>query len=374
MGIILFKFNLTAGKGNQVHRVAPVVCKNRDFLSDIVVLWSNHQHSFWWVTLQFRRRWRACLLILMFILDAHAARAQSSVLLSSWRGSYLEPKQGGFYVKMALDGFSSTSVTGYVTGSVQVTLVSLISQVQYVFTHRISDIDGFPGEMWKIPSGKYRLHRLEMVDGAGHRRVFSSPDAPTFIVARLCLANFGLWTVKPSGAKDLTVSVKMVPNSYKEEGSKSESSVAAVVSGLTGIVQEVFGGKKVYMASGAGYEQAGQLRATVTTTRQVSMLYKLDLFKHNIFSRDISDVLNSYDGQIRSCYINGLAANASLKGNLVIQFLMSNQSGTMKKIRPAGGTINDPKMIQCIVLALGQISFPAKETMIGELTYTFDVM
>jgi hypothetical protein len=342
-------------------------------MSDIVVLWSDLQLSSRWVTVQVERRLRACLLFLLFFLQGQVATAQSGVLLSSWRGSYLEPKQGGFYVKIALEGFSSTSVTGYVTGSVQVTLVSLITQAQYVFTHRISDVDGFPGEMWKIPSGKYRLHRMELVDGAGLRRIYSSPEAPTFIVSRLCLSNFGLWTVKPSGAKELTLSTRMVPNSYREEGSKSESSVAAVVSGQTGIVQEVFGGKKVYMASGAGYEKAGQLRATVTTTRQVSMLYKLDLFKHNIFSRDISDVLNSYDGQIRACYVNGLAENAALKGSLVIQFLMSNQSGTMKKIRPAGGSINDPRMVQCIVLALGQISFPAKETMIGELTYTFDV-
>ena len=318
--------------------------------------------------MQVRRRFRAGLLILSFMLCAPELWAQSSTLLSPWRGSYLEPKQGAFYVKIELDGFKSTSITGYITGSLQITLVNLITQVPYQFTHRVASVEGFPAEMWKIPSGKYKL------DGAGVRRDLAMPVLPTFIVSRLCLSNFGNWTLRPSGAKQLSLKIKMLPNSYTEEGEKSNSSLAGVINGQSGIVQEIFAGKKLFQASAAGYAASGQLRATVTTTRQVSMVYKLDLFKHNKYARDISGVLNSYDGKIRECFTTGLDANAQLRGDLTIQFLMSHVSGTMKKIRPAGGSINDPKMVGCMVLALAQISFPAKETMIGELTYTFDIM
>ena len=44
----------------------------------------------------------------------------------------------------------------------------------------------------------------------------------------------------------------------------------------------------------------------------------------------------------------------------------------MSKLRHTGGSLDDPKLIQCIFQQLGRIQFPVKENMLGELTYTFD--
>jgi hypothetical protein len=44
----------------------------------------------------------------------------------------------------------------------------------------------------------------------------------------------------------------------------------------------------------------------------------------------------------------------------------------MSKIRHSGGSISDPKMINCIYTALGQMQFIVPENMVGDLRYTFD--
>jgi len=295
---------------------------------------------------------------------------QAPNLVSPWRGALLESRQGAFYVKVALEGFKSNSLTGYVAGSVQITLTNLISQSTYMFTHRVADIEGFPAEMWRLPSGKYAVSKVELTDMAGKVRIYQEPKPRTFVVARQCLANFGLWKLRPVGNQGLSVEFAMLPNSYTEEGRKSESSVAAVINGESGIVQEVFAGKK--RLQNPASDGSDGLRAVVTTTRNISLFYKLDLFKHNHRARDVAAVLNSFDGKIRECYTDALDQNSALKGQLTLQFLLSPQTKTMRKLKPAGGTLSDPKVVECVVLALGQLSFPINETMIGELTYSFD--
>jgi hypothetical protein len=45
----------------------------------------------------------------------------------------------------------------------------------------------------------------------------------------------------------------------------------------------------------------------------------------------------------------------------------------MLKLKHTGGSAGDPKLAECLYYELAHISFPVPETMVGELTYTFDV-
>lgn len=165
----------------------------------------------------------------------------------------------------------------------------------------------------------------------------------------------------------------MIPNSYSESGSRSESSVAAVVDGFTGLIQQRIGGKKVIEDSEDEYGGANQVRATMTFTRQIAMFYALNLFRHNYLAQQVSQVLVVYDPNLRRCYTDRLEYNESLKGDVKFTFLLAKSTGTMTKIKHSGGTAGDPKLIRCMYLELGAIQFPVSENIVGEVTYTYDV-
>jgi hypothetical protein len=165
----------------------------------------------------------------------------------------------------------------------------------------------------------------------------------------------------------------MIPNSYKETSSKEESSVAAVLDGFTGLIQEKFGGKRVIQAADEQYSSNRELRRAVTFTRQISMFYKLDLFKHNNHAKAIAEVLNTFDSIFRKCYADRLDFNDDLRGDVRFTFLLSAQSGTISKLKYTGGSANDPKLAECVYLELSQIQYPVPENMVGELAYTYDV-
>lgn len=294
---------------------------------------------------------------------------------SPWKGEYFTQKQGGFYVKMLLKDFAASAQTKFLTGNIQVIAYNLLSKRQYIINHKMALTDGFPAEIWKLSSGKYEIRSIAMVDMAGVLRRWSSgpDDRRTFLVPRQSLSNLGLWTLKPFGKDKLSVKFDMIPNSYTESGSKSESSVAAVVDGFSGLIQQKIGGKKVIDGADDGYGGSKQIRATMTYTRQIAMFYALNLFRHNYLAQQVSQVLVVYDPNLRRCYTDRLEYNEALKGDVKFTFLLSKSTGTMTRIKQSGGTMTDPKLIRCMYLELGAIQFPVSENIVGEVTYSFDV-
>jgi len=300
-------------------------------------------------------------------------------LTTSWRGEFLEPTQSALYLRVAAADFLASPRDGSLIGSapmdVEVELFEIIRQRVWRIRQRIGDADEMPREMWKLPSGKYRVRRIQVVDRKGKLRFWTGPKSggQSIVLARLCLANLGVWTIRPLGQNGLTVQFQMAPNVYIEEGPKSESSIAAVIDGFTRSVQETFGGKRLLSAAAEGYGGPQQIRATVTTTRQIAMFYKLNLFKHNQHARDVASTLAGFDAPLRGCYVSRLDARSDLRGSLTLGFLMSTTTGTMRKVRRTGGTIDDGELVGCLAAELEQILFSVPENMLGELGYTFDV-
>ncbi len=309
--------------------------------------------------------------VFTILLGAFAANGASPPLMAikEWRGEFFNKREGGLFVKTMASGFP-----GSATGNIQVMLYSIIQQKIYTFSNTQTALDAAPREIWKLPSGKYRIERIEFVDGLGKRRIWTAnPQAPmAVIVPRIMLSNLGLWSLAPAGSDGLAVKFSMLPNSYTEKGEAASSSVAAVINGFTGTIQKVIGGKKVVEGANRDYSDDHTLRATSAFTRQIAMFYKVNLFRHNRYARDLTGTLAAFDRNLRGCYTRALNQDDSIKGDLVLQILASVKTGTIRQAKKSGGSINHGGMIDCLIGELQQMPLPVQENMIGELTFTFE--
>jgi hypothetical protein len=313
-------------------------------------------------------RFILCLSIGISLLISKASYAQAYAI-KEWKGEYFKKKEGAVFVKTIATGFSSTSNANF-----QVTLFGILQQKQFTFSNTQTAADAYPREIWKLGSGKYRIDRIDFIDGSGVTRTWQGrPEAPlAILVPRVMLSNLGVWQISPQGTNGLNVKFSMGPNTYRENGSAKESSVAAVVNGFTGTVQQVIGGKQVIDGADNEYSDKNSLRATASFTRQISMFYKVDLFKHNRYSKDVMASLAAFDPNLRTCYTRALEQNASLKGDLVLQVLASSKTGTIRQAKKSKGAISDGAMIDCMITELQQIPMPVQENMVGELTFIFE--
>ncbi len=309
---------------------------------------------------------------------SRALLAQSAkkipITMSEWNGEFFDNKQGGLYIRLGLKGFKGSKQTSYLTGNVQAVVFDrLNSQAYTISLEPMMTPTDAPRQLWKSPSGKYDILQISMVDQSGVKRVWrASQEKKSFAVKRQCLSNLGVWMLSPAGASGLSVEFKAAPNSYREEGSKRDSSVAVVLDGFTGLIQEKFGGKKVLKGAEDNHAGSNEMRATIRFTRQIAMFFSLNLFRHNVYGKQIANVLQVYDPNLRRCYTDRLEYDDTLRGDIKFTFLLSKQTGTMSKLKASGGALQDPKLIECLYKELGHIQFPAPDNMVGELIYTFD--
>lgn len=292
---------------------------------------------------------------------------------AEWQGEYFNGKQGGVFLKIKLQGFKVSkgrASTFTITNDAQVTVFNILNKKPYVLSQPVNEAAGVPRKVWKLPSGKYAIRTIELVDAEGSKRRYAPARPQTFAIKRACLANLGVWTLKPDGP-GLGVTFAMNSNPYKETGDRRQSSIVAVINGFNGLIQERFAGKELLHKGEAGYEGKSEMRAVVTSTRQISMFFRLDLFRHNHHAREIADILTTYDANLRTCYSRRLDDNPKLQGEIKFNFILAKDTGTMSKLKHRGGSIDDPKLVECLYYELAQIQFPVREAMLGELTYTF---
>ncbi len=317
----------------------------------------------------------------MALLDAAGPRparaANGTESLAEWKGELFEQKQGALYLKVTLKSFKAAKQTKYITSNVQITVYDRLKKKAFLVSHPWGNDDptAYPRDLYKLESGKYDIKQVVIVDAEGVKRTWQGDEQAkqSFVVRRQCLSNLGMWVLSPDGNTGLTVKFGMIANSYSEEGDKTDSSVAAVLNGFSGLIQEKIGGKKVLSGAENNYEKNNELRATVTFTRQIAMFYKLNLFRRNDHAKAIASVLSVYDPNLRRCYTDRLDFNENLKGDVKFTFLLSKQTGTMSKLKVTGGSATDPKLVECMYNELAAIQFPVPENIIGELTYIYDV-
>lgn len=302
--------------------------------------------------------------------------ANTIEIIDQWKGEYFGEKQGGFFVHMEVESPDSKSLTLGDGSTIQVTLVNLLTRETYRFNPGVSELSTPPKEIWKIHSGKYLIKTIEKVDALGTIRRYrpkNASEAKTFIVKRFTLSNLGVWRLSPTRDTGLGLKVSMIPNRYTEEGPPSESSVNHVIDGYNGTFQQEVRGNTELADKGKSRANR-QLRSTVTTRRQLAMYYKINLFKHNYYAKSMSDTLTVYDTAMRQCYTDRMdQTGEDIKGQITFTFLLAKSSGTLTKVKNSSGSIKDPELIRCLSLKLQSIQFSPNQSMIGELSYTFDV-
>ena len=299
--------------------------------------------------------------------------AASATSLSEWRGEYFKKKEGAFYLVLDTVGFEGQA--GQFSSRVQIKLVNLLSKKIFTLAQRpiAKQSQGAQVRQWKLPSGKYALRQIKLVDGLGKKRLWQARRGRTFIVKRVMLSNLGRWTLAPKGKAGLRLRIRHEANTYEEAGASADSSLAAVINGFNGLTQKVYGGKKVLQAAEDDYSTENELRATFTTRRNIAMVFQLNLFKHNYLAKQVATILSVHDPQLRTCYTDRLRFNDALRGEVGFTFLLSKSTGSMTKLKHTGGTLRDPKLVQCLYYELAAIQFPINTTMIGEINYTFEV-
>jgi hypothetical protein len=312
----------------------------------------------------------------VFIPFTRFLMANTVELLDQWKGEYFHEKQGGFFVHVEVESPDAKTLVLGDGSTIQVTLVNLLTRETYRFNPTASEATTPPKEIWKIHSGKYLIKTIEKVDSMGTIRRYkpkNTSEAKTFIVKRFNLSNLGVWRLNPIRDTGLGLKISMIPNRYTEEGAPSDSSVNQVIDGYNGGFQQEVRGRTDLADKGASRANR-QLRTTVTTRRQLAMFYKLNLFKHNYFAKSMSDTLTVYDTAMRKCHTDRMdQTGEDIKGQITFTFLLAKSSGTLTKIKNSNGSIKDPELIRCLSLKLQSIQFSPNTSMIGELSYTFDV-
>jgi Ca-activated chloride channel family protein len=81
--------------------------------------------------------------------------------------------------------------------------------------------------------------------------------------------------------------------------------------------------------------------------------------------------VRSNHGRFRLCYEQGLARNPSLEGRVVVRFII-DQSGSVAHATNAGSTLPDSQVVQCVVQAIPQLSFPPSEG--GTVTVVYPIL
>jgi len=85
----------------------------------------------------------------------------------------------------------------------------------------------------------------------------------------------------------------------------------------------------------------------------------------------IQRVVRENFGRFRFCYEAGLRANPSLRGRVVVKFVI-DRGGAVGLSTDAGSALPDSRVTQCVVRAFGDLSFPSPEG--GMVTVVYPIL
>lgn len=114
--------------------------------------------------------------------------------------------------------------------------------------------------------------------------------------------------------------------------------------------------------------------ANVRTSRVIDMRYMLDMYEHNNRAKQVSEILDMRDNNIRECYSDRVIDAPGLKGTLTFTFRFSRSTPGFHALQRSGGTIRDVFLESCITAELQRIPVSAFVSGRGELRYSFNVV
>lgn len=311
-------------------------------------------------------------LVLSFPQSLKAAPAAAlSSPLGPWNGEFLQANQGAIYGRFYLDHFQKTRSFRDITNSVFMNVRNQKTGQVFTLSQAPNEGSSDPVQVWKIPAGSYSVEKLSINENTGITRVWSpTGKRPIFTVKYLNLSNLGLIRLSPFGKFGLRVFFLSSPNVF--ENMTSHHSFVAVLDGYRGRVQKTLGGTQVQKDARENFGVSGEARAAFSTSRQISMIYQVNSTGTQTSRQLLSSTISGQDSELRRCYMDQLDLQLGLRGTVTYNFQITGQSGSFKDLRYNGGTLNSPRAVECLTLALKKLQFPVNKTLVGQLAFQFN--
>jgi len=301
---------------------------------------------------------------------ARAAPALNSPL-SPWNGEYMQADQGALYARFYLDKFQKSRGARDITTSVFMNLRNSKTGEMFVLSQPPTENSSEPVQVWKIPAGNYTVEKLSINENSGLTRNWvPNGKKPTILIRYLLVSNLGEIRLSPNRRDSLKVIFLAKPNAFVNVS--NHQSFMGVVDGYKGTLQKRLGGSKLMDDAKDSFGTNDEARVAFTMNRQISMVHLVDSSGSQKSRKLISSTIQAQDADLRRCYMDQLDIADGLRGSVTFKFQISGNNGSFQTLSYNGGTLSNPKAVECLTLALKRMQFPIAKSLSGRLAFQFN--
>ncbi len=284
--------------------------------------------------------------------------AQTASIPKVWNGEIVEADQG----LITLYAIIIDSKVKHRQGSFSFHIKGRKSGLTYSVSAQTQEPKLPPNQIWKVREDTYDLVDISLADERGKNRKWKGPYSKALVVTPKAISSLGVWYLATLADDQFKVLLKpIVP---KIELGKWKGSVTGLTNGFTGEFTKRY--KAEAEAKGFGF------RKVIRATRSIDMRYGLDLFKMNTHARDMVRVIETNDGDIRSCYTDLLDKSPDSRGKLIYSFVYSGIDQGIKSLKIKENTIKNSEFQECLYFKLRGLTFPLRQSLAGELSFQFN--
>ena len=329
------------------------------------------------------------LSIVLLLIWPFAGAQGTEILAIEHRGGQLPPNEGG----MVMTIVPSRSLAKKDAGTSVIKFVHEPTKRVYKIEFDLGlDFRRSP-KIHRLPRGSYRIIQLVVNSEAGLHQ-YRGPHDKVINIDAGKISQIGRWVVVERKNRRLEILYKPVknrPKSKKKNRSKlqvrkdrpQKSDVRRRTAPGVGTALDdntVVGSRsrqsmlpQLSLPSDGDSRQGSDARITYTVTQTISMLYKIDLQRHNRYARYVQAGIQSVDAKLRQCYGDRLGVKEDLKGSMHFKFIYSKVEKSFRSIKTLEDTTNDPRFVECVYWVLGDAEFRIGTDLIGDVTFFFNV-
>ncbi len=283
----------------------------------------------------------------------------------------MQTEQGAVYGRFYLDKFRKSRRSKEITTSIFMNIRNVKTGDVYVLSQPPTENAAEPVQLWKMPSGSYTVDKLSINENTGLTRTWV-PDkkAPVFTIKYLVLSNLGEIRLSPFKKDGLKIDFLSKPNIFVNPS--SHQSFMAVVDAYKGNIQKRLGGSQLMKDAKVNFGSRDEARVAFTMNRQISMIHQVNASGTQKGRKLMSATISAQDADLRRCYMDQLDLADGLRGSVNFKFQIAPNNGSFQSLSYSGGTLTNPKAIECLTLALRRMQFPISKPMSGRLAFQFN--
>lgn len=312
------------------------------------------------------RRVAAVVVLFSAMLTSRALAARDPLPAPIWKNEALRPGQGVMSVEVRGEGFprATRDPLKIMVRHLPSKLVYVIHQPLLVTKKRQRSL------YWKLPAGRFEIVRIErFFEGRTH----TSPSDPRFryfFVDSFSLTDLGVMAPRLVARNKLDVSYhsRMVQSFWFPKG---DDSIDAIIDG--------FSSRRLQAIGGRGHKRRAAMALAAKTPpgrqkapRDIAILYGMDLHKvYKKYDKGFLPTIKARENNFRQCYLGGLAHPGNHEGSVTFSFALQKGFGTVKTLNYRGGTLANRRTIECLTAQLGQMRFPTRAPLSGQVVLDF---